>query len=300
MDCRLRVIVCVLVAALLACSSNGDSGSPPESGDPGASQDTAASPTDAGPDAGSAGPGGCATPLLPAEPVELADLSGRWAQVQIAASLASIPGIGVSEDRTLTLLLSDHVQDGEEVTVTNKICGFRMESQVSLVTTLFPDKFVDSLEDVTRAVTYRKDESGHYRYEAGRVWEARGIKLGSLESDELPESADDERVWDQDVDGKPGMTILVSGGINGELQLIQRNWTELSGWPTAADRIEGRQPFHTDQVFIGSDPQALKALAPEASADPDPCKSSFHMVRVADDADCEWLLEHEKELLPGM
>ena len=295
-----RVLACGLLGVIVACSSEGGSKSPAETGDPGTTPDAAAASSDAGAGEGTSGSTECANPPVPSNPVELADVTGRWAQIQVAASLASIPGVGVSEDRTLTLLLSDHVQDGDQVTIANEICDFRIEAQLTLVDTVANQQFIDSLPDITRAATYKKDETGHYRYEAGRHWEARGIKLSDPAADELPTETSDERIWDQDGDGKDGMTIYVSGAINGELHLIQRSWTELAGWPTAADRIEGRHPFHTDQIFINADPQALKALAPKASADPDPCKSSFHMVRIADDADCKWIVEHRKELFPGL
>ncbi len=92
------------------------------------------------------------------------------------------------------------------------------------------------------------------------------------------------------------MTVLLVGAINGEVYLVQRTWTELDGWATAPGRIEGRHPFFTDQIAIGAEPKTILTVMPQSFADPDPCRSRFEMVRIPDDADCAWVLEHEAEL----
>jgi len=47
-----------------------------------------------------------------------------------------------------------------------------------------------------------------------------------------------------------------------------------------------------------SAPALIARLTPEAFPDPEPCWSTFQMVRVPDDADCDWLEAELVTLFP--
>ena len=56
--------------------------------------------------------------------------------------------------------------------------------------------------------------------------------------------------------------------------------------------------FTSEQVVLGSDPTSLKDLASSGVEDTTKCASSFRMVRIADDADCAFVMANEATLFP--
>jgi len=118
---------------------------------------------------------------------------------------------------------------------------------------------------------------------------------------------DDPRVYDQDNDGNPGVTVILTGtALSGSLYAVQFQTTAISAVAVAPDRMEGALTFTSAQTVLGSDPTNLASLyklGGESKADPVICNSSFVMVKVADApvADggaiaCEWVRANETAL----
>ncbi len=77
------------------------------------------------------------------------------------------------------------------------------------------------------------------------------VHLDDPNRDSLPTTADDPRVFDQDGDGKPGVT-LVLGDATCEMYVVQRGKMKWSGLVVSATRIEGGGSSTSEQVVLSS------------------------------------------------
>ena len=233
-------------------------------------------------------------------------LDGRWAMFEVTTATVTIAGSSASENRVTTLLIADQTVDGATVSLTEEICTIGIENVVgvcgqgSLVTTVIPEAYLAALPVVTRAGTV-SEADGVISYTLDRLYALRGVKLDNPETDALPADPNDPAYFDQDGDGKPGMTVRFTepGIVKGELYIGQRDWTEFSGEVVAGGRIEGRITWDSVQQVLGSNPESVALTSPKSAPHGDPSKSYFVMVRVADDFDCAALIAARSELFPN-
>ena len=121
--------------------------------------------------------------------------------------------------------------------------------EASEVKTTIPQAFVDSIPAFDRALIMEGDT-----LKFAQVVQVQGAHLKDSNNDTLPTEADDPRVFDQDQDGQPGLTVLVSGLLEGNIQVIQRLTTRLSG-EIDGDQMEGILTWKTEEpVLDGSSP----------------------------------------------
>ena len=71
---------------------------------------------------------------------------------------------------------------------------------------IIPDAFVAALPPFTRTGTY-VEAGGEHTYALPRFYLVQGANLTDEANEALPTAPDDPRVYDQDGDGKPGMTL---------------------------------------------------------------------------------------------
>jgi len=120
------------------------------------------------------------------------------------------------------------------------------------------------------------------------LWGLKGMKAPW--KDALPTKADDPRVWDQDNDGKPGVTIVVTAPIKGDRYMVRRGIWKLSA--STADKdflwLQGTLTYTIDQVALGATDQLLMTVAP-VTPDTD---NTFTMRRVPEGFTCQDLLTH--------
>lgn len=233
----------------------------------------------------------CAAPA-PAVPVD--DVSGRWAYLEVQTQIVQAPAIADPfQNVVVTAVLLDQTQDGDSVNGTGTVC--HRHTHGSVVSVAIPDRVIENIDPFPYTATYGAD--GAY------VMDPVYLLLGYVPDDptdvsELPASADDEQVYDQDGDGNPGVTMVLSGLMDGQVYAVQWNRIAPAGATVAEDRIEGLLDFDLAEHVIGSDPALIARLTPEAFPDPEPCWSTFQMVRVPDDADCDWLEAELVTLFP--
>jgi hypothetical protein len=98
----------------------------------------------------------------------------------------------------------------------------------------------------------------------------------------LPEKPNDPRVFDQDHDGHPGMTVRISGWVDGYVYIVQRNITEFRG-KRVGKSFAGKVSVKTDQEILGATSAFLRA-APRPQPDDD--GSLFVLERVPADITC--------------
>ncbi|MGQ9602278.1 MAG: hypothetical protein ACUVUT_06375, partial [Candidatus Bipolaricaulia bacterium] len=219
-----------------------------------------------------------------------------WAQLQVTSEIAKVPFIGEVTNRNITLLRLTQIQQGNSLTVTAQICDIQVESGTSLVSISFPEAFVRSLGAAVKPSEIELAD-GRYHFFQPRFTQLRGVRLEEPLTDPLPTEADDPRVFDQDGDGHPGLTVQVTlfGFIKGEVYVIQRDWTILRGETDSLDRIDGLIEWGLEQVILGASNPFLRARS-ESRPDPVPEHSYFRTTRISPEMDCKAIVAAREPL----
>lgn len=233
----------------------------------------------------SGGPASCAD----------AGLAGTWAGLKVLSDSATFPLVGALA-RTTTLVQRLAIeQSGNALTISGTYCAADFDNGLLLATTIDP-AFVRSLAPVTVAASL--DASGTpTRFAQAWSVEVHGVRLDHPETDPLPTSAGDPRVFDQDGDGKPGITVhaCAFGLITGDVYVVERLRTRLEGQVVSPDRIEGRVEGTVEQVILGaSDARFLGSIV--SRPDPISSHSRFVLARIDPAWACNEILTHRSAL----
>lgn len=210
------------------------------------------------------------------------DLSGRWVMLLQTTTAAEVPVVGKVRSVTTAVILYDLQQDGDRLVGEGELCALSIDSGTRLVRTVLPPAFVRS-QPRPRLDAALKRRGDEVRLEQRRAWVVLGAKLEDERADALPVSPDDPRVWDQDGDGLPGVTVRIEGLVDGEVYVAQRSWSDLVGEVRGADEIAGRVRFDQEQVVLG----ATSALLEDPpAATPELARSGFWLWRLPAGAVC--------------
>lgn len=224
------------------------------------------------------------------------DLSGTWAQLQVQASVSSVPVVGEIRSQTRSLSLVSIRQDDRDLEVSVEACSIDINSDLEIVRTIIPDAMVAAVG--TRTVKARlKPGNTYWRYEQQRDTSVLGAKLKDAENDSLPEWSRDFRVYDHDRDGNPGVTVNVDGMVSGSMYLVQRSSTKLRGIVKSRTKLEGMVTWNTEQNILGATSKLLKK-SPEITPDPKLARSFFRMKRISSPTSCDALAEQAETLFP--
>jgi hypothetical protein len=222
------------------------------------------------------------------------DLSGPWAQLQVTSSLSNVPLIGTVTLKTLTVLRLEAQQKGSELAVLFEPCTVESESSTPFFRVIFPEAFVKSMGVATKPARLEGDG---FRFFQPRFTQVRGVRLQDPEKDPLPTDPNDPRIFDQDDDGKPGMTIRVNvlGFLEGEIYIIQRDWNSLRSTVLTPTILDGLIEWGSDQVVIGASNPLLNSQS-ENLPDPKPENSYFRTTRLDTKTDCAQILRDRDKL----
>jgi hypothetical protein len=228
---------------------------------------------------------------------EIPDLEGTWAMVQVYPQIAILPIAGEVPRSSTVAQLVEATQSGSRLTMRDSYCFTDVDDGTSIVETVIPDQFMDSLRPEPRTAILI-EQTASVRFESSPYVEVRGAVLDDPFSDPLPVDVSDPRVFDQDGDGNPGMTVRVTilGLVEGETYVVQRVSYRLSGVMVGSDRIEGTIEWTDEQVVLGATNELLKADT-IGKLDPDPAAHRFVMVRVDETWTCKTLRERMAEIL---
>lgn len=288
-----RLLVCILAWALVGCSSSASSSGGSGSGGSSAGGSGAGGAAQTG-DAGLSG-----TCVSAPVATAVSDVSGHFAYRWAGSQVVQAPGFTTPfSTTTVSILLVDQTQSGTSVTVHGQYCDQSIDDASSPVHVVLPDAFKQSLPPFTRTGSFAKQADGYRHFKLPGFVEVEGAHLTHPATDTLPTSASDPRVYDEDNDGQPGMTIKLTGLVDGSIYVVQRQTTSYDGVAVSADRIQGKFSYNSEQIILESDPASIKQLSPEAHADPVACHSTFTITHVPDTADCAWVLSHLSTLFP--
>lgn len=221
---------------------------------------------------------------------ELAAVSGLWAKQTVLSSEATALGM-TSRSKIERVMLARVVVDGQQMTSQEELCDIRAitGSNNSMV---FPDalKRVIPLRLQNFALVQDADQT---LLQAEPVVEVFGAKLTDNALESLPTRANDGRVFDQDLDGQPGITVQVAvkAGIfkiKGSVYMLERTRSQEQGQLVATDTIKGKIDWGTEQRTLGSDSTVLAGVTPTLKSRLD--ESEFTMRKVSESATCESVL----------
>ncbi len=222
------------------------------------------------------------------------NLAGTWAQQVVTTAISDVPIVGEVVTRTVSLQKVDIAQTGPKLQMTTEVCDIQVHSSVDVIETKIPKRFVAAMGVVKRPAKL-VERDGKFEFRVPQKYEVLGVKLRVPKSEHLPTGADDPRIYDQDKDGKPGMTVRVSGLIDGSLYIVHRGWDRLLGTITGKNRIAGKVQWDLEQVVVDSTSVFL-GNPPDSRAHPDASKNHFRMRRVNKGADCQTILQRRASL----
>jgi len=227
------------------------------------------------------------------------DLSGSWAHVQVYSQYATFPVVGRVRNVTTVILRVQIEQTGSAIVLHDAYCATTIDNGTILASTVIPDAFLASLVANPRIAILEQTEDG-LRFVQEWYTEIRGVRLDDPENEALPTAEDDPRVFDQDGDGKPGMTVKskIIGLFRGETYVVQRVHYRLIGTVTSPDTIEGLIEWTNEQITIGAS-SSFFASDIQPTVDPVVENSYFIAKRIDPEMDCKTLKETWKNLFTG-
>ncbi len=220
------------------------------------------------------------------------DMSGRWVMVQQTVTSSDIPVLGKIRATTRAVVLYDLQQDGARVQGEGQLCALNIDSGTRMVDTVLPAAFRQA-QPTPKLDAVLKQRGDAWRLEQRRMWTVLGAKLKNPTRDALPLRSEDPRVWDQDKDGKPGVTVRIKGFVGGDIYVAQRSWSDLVAIIKDNNRLRGSIRFDQEQVILGATNDLLTD-PPEAT--PDLRRSFFAMERMPAQTTCAQALEKTRSL----
>jgi len=228
------------------------------------------------------------------EAVEHGAMAGTFALRTVSTTLIHVPLLGDKEGggHNLRLITRRYDEEKDVYLQTSKLCGgFNFE--VAGVKTEAPQSTYRRVPESTLEVIEVDHEKGIYSG-VGHV-QLWGIKdlpdplttvlpRNLQEASQAPHKA---RIYDMDEDGHEGMTMKVTGLVDGEVYAIQRKFVDLTGILRGPDHAIGLSQNRYNTIILGDDISIYDPKDGSADPHPDPKRSWFNEVRIKDDANCD-------------
>lgn len=283
---------------LAACGDDGGRTTPTDSGTA-PTVDAGSTPTT---DSGTPMPTGDAalpmppegrTTVAPAAAIER--LVGTWGMESRFATIQTVPFLGDQRSVSRAWGLVEIVQVGDALQMTERGCRVQIEggSTMTAIDDAVPRSIepqVSTLEFVTEggAISWIRPESAT----------AVGFRAGSP-TDALPMASTDPRVFDQDGDGQPGVTVSVSGLASGDVYVVQwqRSWYQ-GALGTSGPVLGENHSDASTQRTIGASTSLLEMDIP-SRADTNRADSTVRFVPLTGEYDCDRLVGEASTIFGG-
>lgn len=231
-----------------------------------------------------------------AEPAEVGSLAGTFALKTINATLVHVPfqteeeviGGGVN----FRLVTREWDEEQQLYLQRSTLCG-GYNFEVMGVTTTVPGPTYREVPESTEEWVKVEHDLG--TYESGGHLQLWAIDLEDPFEDAFPADREEaesaafrDRIFDLEEDGSPGLTLFVSGLVEGEIYAAQRKRVDLEGVIQGADYAVGLAKNTFESVTLGNNNDLLDA-SEQGSAEPypDPKESWFQEVRIPADTSCD-------------
>lgn len=225
----------------------------------------------------------------PSETAELAALfEGSFAFKKTVTTLQEVPLMGSSESVTTGWGYSEITFDGTDLWLTEHGCHVEV-SGMDAVSTEIPDAVPQSMEPVSLKLVVWKD-GNTVQWERPEAAMLVGVTLDNPFTDELPSDPNDSRIFDQDGDGNPGVTVKVAGFISGDIYVVQRAINTYYGTLAADGSLTGHVIERGDQKTLGATNSMLEQDVPNEAIN-DPERNPVQLVRIEPSMTCELLMD---------
>lgn len=244
-----------------------------------------------GPDA--AVPAGATTP--PPGAVEM--LAGSFAMQTRFATIQTLPFLGDQRSVARALALVTIAEEGGVLRFTERGCHVEIEGGGGSAMTDIPDAIPRSIPASVTTLEFR-EMGGTWHWTRPMVevpvgWRASGA------GEALPMNAMDARVFDQDGDSNPGVTVHVSGLATGDVYVVQRQRAWYTGaLALTADELRGDNHSEgSEQRTIGASTMLLNTDIPSRD-DPDRRDDTVRIRRIEPSYDCDRVVSQAATLFP--
>ena len=231
---------------------------------------------------------------IEAIPIAPGEAAGTFALKVVNTTLVKVPVLGdyAGGGTNYRLVTRTYDEAADVYRQQSILCGgFNVE--VAGVTTSVPEATYRAVALSTAEIVEITAEGAYAQRDHVQLW---GLKdLPDPFTTPLPANKDEaqqaphrDRIFDMDGDGNDGITSIVSGAVEGDVYVIQRKTVTTSGIVLGPDRMLGLSVNTNELVQLGNTNVLLDRQSEgSASAHPDPKRSWFEEVRVADDFDCD-------------
>ncbi len=270
-----------LVGALSGCAADDEPGGeePPDVADAAPAQPDAAPPP----------PPGFVDEVEPR-------LVGTYAMKMQVATIQMLPILGNTPSTQTSLGLVEISRDGEHFVFEERGC--RVVPQAGgAVTTTIDDAVPRSVPPGESRLDVTDLGDGQVGFARATSTVVLGIHLADPATDALTDDAADPRVWDQDGDGKPGVTAHVMGLASGDVYVVQRQRASYSGTLLADGKLRGLVADASEQKTVGASTPLLDSQI-MSTPDPDTEKSFVELERVTGTWDCDRLVAEVGTIFP--
>jgi hypothetical protein len=183
--------------------------------------------------------------------------------------------------RTVSVAVVDLHHEGGSLRGDGPVCSVNIRGSSSMVRTEIPDAFVRSLPKTRIDASLVPTQNG-FEFSQGSQSLVVGAKLKDPSREPLPQNASDRRVYDQDHDGNPGVTVNVHGIVSGKVFVAQRSTSSLSGRQTNTG-FAGAVRFRVEQTVLGATSAFLQG---NPGGTPNFKGSSFRLEKLPNGSDC--------------
>lgn len=222
---------------------------------------------------------------------------GDFAALVTVTVEQELPVIGQMPASTQMSKLFRVREEGGVLTLEERVCRLSLSSDAPAKPVM--DEALVSLFPVTLSPLEVTREEAGWRWRRARAGVVLGAELSEPHTEALPISSDDPRVSDLDRDEHPGVTLKITGIIEGELHAVLRYSDELEGTLADEERLwRGRSKDFTEQSILGASHELLMTPIPSVQVD-DPTLNMVQVIPLADSEEpsCERVLEVlEREL----
>jgi hypothetical protein len=231
-----------------------------------------------------------------ADPQAGAELVGAWAFRTESTTVQTTP-IGDQDSVALGYGVATIEEGPDGLSMLEQGCRVTIDSGPVIQTTI-DDAVPRSVGAVRVPLTAWWDESGALAWQRATASYAVGWTPAEDADEELPASADDPRVFDQEGDGNPGVTVHLAGLMTADLYVAQRNCSSQRGVRSAEGRLDGSYDSAcAAQRILGSDNPFLADDVP-SRVHPDADRHSVRYVPLEESWDCDRLTGQLQALFP--
>lgn len=209
------------------------------------------------------------------------DLGGTYVLFQQTATVTKLPVLKDVEARTRSMSIHRLVHEEDRLFGAGRLCDLRIISSSRMVRTILPEAFKRLVMHVPFDAKIQEGEATTQLVQDSPTL-ILGARLENPLRDPLPTNAKDSRIFDQDRDGQPGVTVRVEGLVDGDVYIVQRSKSLLVG-KQEGTAFKGKIEFENEQKVIGATSSMLER---DPRAEPMPEHSYFVLQKVAPGTSC--------------